>query len=347
MAKIMVGLFALGIAGSVLSQVRDVAVWVGAAFFLAIALNPLVARLEPRLGRTVAVLTVFLGFVVGLLVVVTALVAPFVTQVDELSKELPNTLQEATRHGVVADLDHRFHIVRHAKENADSIPGYVFGAAGTVISGIVATTTVLFLTAFLLFELPALQRLVLSQLPPERRPVAIRLAQHVNENVGGYVAGNLLISVICGLCTLAALYLVGVPYSLAFAVFMAVFDIVPLIGATIGSIVVTLAALLLVGTAAGIEMFIFVNVYQQVENHILQPLIYRRTVAVSSLVVLVAVLCGAAVLGLIGALVAIPLAGTFQTIAKELLDERAARIENAAKRRQTPPREPSAGGSKG
>src|SRR3954470_31827 len=78
--KIMVGLFALGIAGSVLSQVRDVAVWVGAAFFLAIALNPLVARLEPRLGRTVAVLTVFLGFVVGLLVVVTALVAPFVTQ---------------------------------------------------------------------------------------------------------------------------------------------------------------------------------------------------------------------------------------------------------------------------
>jgi predicted PurR-regulated permease PerM len=117
------------------------------------------------------------------------------------------------------------------------------------------------------------------------------------------------------------------PYSLAFAVFMAVFDIIPLIGATVGSIVVILGALLLTGTEAAIIMFVYVNVYQQIENHLLQPVIYRRTVELSSLVVLVAVLCGGALLGLIGALVAIPLAGTIQTVAKELLDERAARIE--------------------
>src|SRR4051794_10827889 len=223
-AKLMVGFLLLGIVGNLLDQVRDVAVWVGAAAFLAIALNPLVSRLEPRFGRTAAVLIVFVGFIVGLLAIVTALVAPFVTQVDQLSKELPNSIQDATHHGIVADLDRRFHLVEHAREQAGSLPGYVFGAAGTVLNGLVATTTILFLTAFLLFELPSIGNLILAQLPPERRPRARRIADHVNSNVGGYVAGNLVISVICGVTTLIALFVLGVPYSLAFAVFMAVFD---------------------------------------------------------------------------------------------------------------------------
>ncbi len=326
-AKLMVGLFVLGVVGSIVAQVRDVAVWVGAATFFAIALNPLVNRLEPRFGRTAAVVVVFASFVVGLLLVVAALVVPFVTQVDQLSKELPASIEKATRHGIGGELNRRFHIVAHAKQHADALPGYAFGAAGTVISGLVAAVTTLFLTAFLLFELPSIGDLILAQMPPGRRPRLRGVAEHVNHNVGGYVAGNLLISLICGIATLIPLYLLGVPYSLAFAVFMAVFDIIPLIGATVGSIVVILAALLLTGTEAAIIMFVYVNVYQQIENHLLQPVIYRRTVELSSLVVLVAVLCGGALLGLIGALVAIPLAGTIQTVAKELLDERAARIE--------------------
>jgi predicted PurR-regulated permease PerM len=339
--KLMVGLLLLSIIGSVMEQVRDIAVWLGAAAFLAVALNPLVTRLEPRLGRTAAVLVVFAGFVIGLVLVVASLVLPFATQVDELSKELPNSIQDATRHGFVADLNDRFDLVDRARQHAGEIPGYAFGAADTVLTGVVATTTILFLTAFLLFELPAIGQLILRQLPPEKRPRAIQIAGHVNHNVGGYVAGNLVISVICGTCTLIALLVLGVPYSLAFAVFMAVFDIIPLVGATVGSIVVTLAALLLAGTTEGIAMFIFVNVYQQIENHVLQPVIYRRTVQLSSLVVLIAVLCGGAVLGIVGALVAIPLAGIIQTIARDLLEERAQRLEAEAsdatpERRQRP-----------
>jgi predicted PurR-regulated permease PerM len=325
--KIMTGLFLLGVTVSVVGQVRDVAVWVVAATFFAIALNPLVNRLEPRLGRTAAVVVVFSGFVIGLLLVVAALVIPFVTQVDQLSKELPNSLDRAMKHGFVADLNHRFHVIDHLKAHANSLPSYAFGAAGTVLSGLVATITTLFLTAFLLFELPAVCELILSQVPPDRRPRLRQIADHVNRNVGGYVAGNLLISVICGLATLAALLALGVPYSLAFAVFMAVFDIIPLIGATVGSIVVILGTLLLSGTEPAIIMFVYVNVYQQIENHLLQPIIYRRTIELSSLVVLIAVLCGGAVLGLIGALVAIPLAGTIQTVARDMLADRAARIE--------------------
>jgi predicted PurR-regulated permease PerM len=324
--KLMVGLLLLGVVGNVAYQVRDVLVWTAAALFLAIALNPLVTRLEPKLGRTGAALAVFLGFIVALIATLAALVAPFVTQVDQLTTGLPNALQDARHNHTFARLDSRFHLVEHARAHADAVPGYVFGTAGTVLGGVIAVTTVLFLMIFLLIELPNLCRLVLGQLQPAQRERAVAIAQHANRQVGGYVFGNLVISLICGAVTWVALYAFGVPYSLALAVFMAVFDIIPLVGATIGSIVVIGAAFLLTGTTAGIAMFVIVMVYQQIENHVLQPLIYGRTVALSSLTVLLAVLTGGAALGLVGALLAIPIAGTLQAVFGEMLERRAERI---------------------
>ena len=153
--------------------------------------------------------------------------------------------------------------------------------------------------------------------------------EHVNRNIGGYVAGNLVISLICGVVTTLSLYLLDVPYSLALGVFMAVFDIIPLVGATIGSIVVVASGLIFVDVRTAVILFVIVNVYQQIENHILQPMIYGRTVQLPSLTILVAVLCGGAVLGLVGALLAIPIAATVQAVVSELLEERADRIANA------------------
>ena len=118
--------------------------------------------------------------------------------------------------------------------------------------------------------------MALDQMPPERRPRVAAAAQHMNRNIGGYVAGNLVISLICGAVTTLALYMLDVPYSLALGVFMAVFDLIPLVGATIGSVVVIASAFIFVDTRAGIIMFVIVMVYQQIENHILQPLIYGR-----------------------------------------------------------------------
>ena len=325
-AKLMAGLLLLGVVGNVAYQIRDVLVWTAAALFLAVALNPLVARLEPKLGRTAAAIAVFLGFVVVLIATLAALVAPFVTQVDQLTTGVPNALQDARQNDTFARLDSRFHLVEHARAHADAVPGYVFGTAGTVLGGVVAVTTVLFLMIFLLIELPNLGRLVLGQLQPGQRERAVAIAQHANRQVGGYVFGNLVISVICGAVTWMALYALGVPYSLALAVFMAVFDIIPLVGATIGSIVVIGAAFLLTGTTAGIAMFAIVMIYQQIENHVLQPLIYGRTAQLSSLTVLLAVLIGGAALGLVGALLAIPIAGTLQAVIGEMLENRADRI---------------------
>jgi predicted PurR-regulated permease PerM len=328
-AKIVVGLLLLAFVGDLAGRMRDIFVWILAATFLAIALNPLVERLEPRLGRRPAATIVVIGFVILFIGVVIALVAPFVTQVDDLSTGLPKAISDAQHNSTVQRLDARFHLADRAKEHMDTLPNVVFGTADTVLGGLFAISTVFFLTLFLLYELPGICRLGLSQIPHQRRPRVVAAAEHLNRNIGGYVAGNLVISLICGAVTTASLYFLDVPYSLALGVFMAVFDLIPLVGATIGSFVVIASAFVFVDVRAGVIMFVITMVYQQVENHVLQPLVYGRTVQIPSLTVLVAVLCGGAALGLIGALLAIPIAATIQTVVGELLEERAERM-NAA-----------------
>ena len=326
--KIVLGLLALTFIADLLSQMRDLLVWMLAATFLAIALNPVVVRLEPRLGRKTAATAVFLGFVVGFIAVLAAFVAPLVTQVDKLSTAIPQAISEAQHNSTVNRLDHRFHLAAQAKRHLDSLPNLIFGAADAVLGGAVAISTIFFVTLFLLYEMPAIGNVILSQIPAKRRPRVRAVAEHVNRNIGGYVAGNLLISLICGAITTLALYLLHVPYSLALGVFMAVFDIIPLIGATIGSIVVVASGLIFVDVPTAVILLVIVNVYQQIENHILQPMIYGRTVQLPSLTILVAVLSGGAVLGLVGALLAIPIAATVQAVVGELLEERADRISN-------------------
>jgi predicted PurR-regulated permease PerM len=329
-AKIVVGLLALSLVAGLLERMRELFVWTLAAAFLAIALNPLVTRLEPRLGRKPAATVVFLGFVIGFIAVLAAFLAPFVTQVDKLTTGIPQAISHAQHNSTIQRLDHRFHLAAHAKQHLASLPNVIFGAAGTVLGGAVAISTVFFLTLFLLYEMPAIGDLILRQMPAPRRPRMRAAANHINRNIGGYVAGNLVISVICGVVTTLSLYLLNVPYSLALGVFMAVFDIIPLFGATIGSVVVIASGWIFVDVRTAIILFIIVMVYQQVENHALQPLVYGRTVQLPGLTVLVAVLCGGAVLGLIGALLAIPVAATIQAIVAELLEERAARIDDMA-----------------
>jgi predicted PurR-regulated permease PerM len=326
-AKVIVGLLVLGFVGDLFARMRDLFVWTLAALFLAIALNPMVERLEPRIGRKPAATVVVLGTVLGFLAILVAFIAPFVSQVDQLSKAVPQAISDAQHNSTVQRLDRRFHLAQHAKEHLGSLPSVVFGATDTILAGAFAISTIFFLTLFLLYELPSIGDAVLRQLPARRRPRARALARHVNRNIGGYVAGNLVISLICGIVTTAALYLLDVPYSLALGVFMAVFDIIPLVGATIGSFVVVASGLIFVDVQTAVILFVIVNVYQQIENHILQPMIYGRTVQIPSLTILIAVLAGGAALGLVGALLAIPIAATIQAIVTELLEERALRMD--------------------
>jgi predicted PurR-regulated permease PerM len=177
----------------------------------------------------------------------------------------------------------------------------------------VGVVTITFMTFFMLVEGPAwLERLY--GLMPARSQARTRAIGHdIYRTVGGYVTGNLLISLIAGVATTIVLYLVGVPYALALGLLVAILDLIPLAGATFAAIVVTLVALTQSVTAAVVVLAFFI-VYQQLENHLLQPLVYGRTVQLSPLAILISVLVGAEVAGVIGALGAIPVAGTIQIL---------------------------------
>jgi len=160
-----------------------------------------------------------------------------------------------------------------------------------------------------------------SLLPERAQPRWRRVGHDVYRTVGGYVTGNLLISLIAGVSITIVLLVMGVPYAVALGLLVAVLDLIPLAGATIAGIIVV-AVSLLHSVPAGIVVAVFFIVYQQLENHFLQPVIYGRTVQLSPLVVLIAVLIGAALAGILGALAAIPVAGTIQVIIRDALAHR-------------------------
>ena len=325
-AKVLALVLAFSIVVSLLDTVRTVIVWFGIALFLAIVLNPLVALTERWMRRPAAVVVVFIVFVVGLLAVLAMLVGPFVTQVDNIVADAPHAADRIAKNPLIHRLDQEYNLVDKAKEHASELPTVAFGAAGSVISGVTETVTVLFLAAFILFELPRMTEVLLSQMRPAGAHRAREIGAHINRSVGGYVVGNLFISVIAGVVATATVWVLGVPYALTLGVVVAIGDLVPLVGATLASIIVVATAYFTQGTTAAIIVFVVVMVYQQIENHVIQPIVYRHTVQIPSLVVLLAVLAGASVLGIVGALVAIPIAGTLQVVIRDLLEERAKRI---------------------
>jgi predicted PurR-regulated permease PerM len=179
------------------------------------------------------------------------------------------------------------------------------------------------MTLFLLLEGPAWVERIHGLFPEEQQPRVRRVLADVYRTVGGYVSGNLFISVIAGVSSGIVMWLAGVPYAAALGLLVAFLDLIPLAGATIAAIIVVLVAIAASGATAAIIVGVFFVCYQQIENHLIQPLVYGRTVQLSPLAVLVSVLIGAQIAGVLGALAAIPVAGTIQVI---LLEWRRSRI---------------------
>jgi predicted PurR-regulated permease PerM len=187
-----------------------------------------------------------------------------------------------------------------------------------IVAGIV---TVTFLTFFMLLEGPQWVERLFGLLPPASQPRWRQVASDIYRTVGGYVTGNLLISVIAGTLTTIVLLVMGVPFAVALGLVVAVLDLIPLAGATIAATIIGTVAFLH-SIVAGIVVVVFFILYQQVENHLLQPLVYGRTVQLSPLVVLISVLIGAEIAGILGALGAIPAAGAVQVLLVDYLRAR-------------------------
>lgn len=316
--RVIALVLAAAAAVKILDAVSHVLTWIAVAIFLAVALEPVVRVTERWMSRTWAVLTVFAGLLALVALFLALLIIPIATQVDDLRDAAPGYLQRLERNQTIRDLNRRYQLVQKAQDAAKQAPARVFGAAGRFVNGVVATLTVLFLTLFLMFELPVMSRGILSLLSEEQAARVRLVAADVNRSIGGYVLGNLAISVIAGATVGISLWILGVPYAAALAVFMGVCDLVPLVGATVGALAAIGVAFAAQGVTAGIVMIVINVVYQQFENHILQPIVYRKTVQLSAFLVLVAVLIGGELMGVLGALVAIPIAGSVQLVVREL-----------------------------
>ena len=305
---------------------RQVLTWTLVALFLAIALSPAVDWLQSkgirRRGYAVALTALA---VAGLVALVGWLVIPqLVDQVNDFAKKVPEYIDNLTKgRGRFGFLETKYHLVERVR---DAVEGggasKVFGLSGTAISVtksvltmVAAVITIIALTYFMLLEGPMWTERFYSLFSAEKQLRLRRIFGNIAKSVGGYVTGNLFISLIAGVTSGLVLWIMGVPFALALGLLVAILDLVPLVGATIAAIIATTVAFLGTdGILPGIVVLVFFIVYQQIENQLLQPLVYGRTVQLSPLVVLIAVLIGASLAGVLGALGAIPVAGAIQVV---------------------------------
>ena len=234
--------------------------------------------------------------------------------------------QITTGRGRLGFLQTKYHLVDKAREALHNGGAKkLFGLSNTavavtkgVITAIVGFVTVVFMTFFMLLEGPQWVDRIFSLIPEHSQPRWRAVAHDIYRTVGGYVNGNLLISLIAGVGTTIVLLIMGVPFAIALGLIVAILDLIPLAGATLAAIIVG-GVSFLHSIPAGIVVLVFFILYQQLENHVLQPVIYGRTVQLSPLAVLIAVLVGAEIAGILGALGAIPVAGAIQVILVDAL----------------------------
>ncbi|WP_438871064.1 AI-2E family transporter [Paractinoplanes durhamensis] len=294
------------------------------AMFLAIGLNPAVTRLRkwhiPRGGAVAIVALVVLGLLVGGII---ALIPPLVTQTNELIKNVPDYITSLQRNQTINDLVERYDIV--AKVTSAVNPGTVGGALGGVVGGakllfgtIFNTLTVLVLTIYFMAAFDRLRESAYSLVPASRRSRVRLLTDEILTKVGAYMVGALAIAVLAGASTWVLAMILGLAYPFALAVVVAVCDLIPQIGATLGAVIVSL-----VGFASsltdGLVCVVFFIIYQQIENYLIYPAVMRRSVKVSDVAAVVAALLGVALFGVVGALVAIPMVAGIQLIIREVV----------------------------
>lgn len=295
------------------------------AVFLSVALGPAVDFFQRRgLRRGLSILAVYLTIVAAVVGVGLLIVPPVVTQVNSLGQKLPEYISDVQRNETIQRYDHRYHITQKLKEEARNLPSRLGDAAGAlqsvtvgVFSAVVKLVTVLTMTFFLLLDGGRIFGWLVGTLRPERSERFARVARDVYAAVSGYVAGNLVISLIAGTVTYVTLLVLDVPFAAPLAVLMAFLDLIPLIGATIGGVAIGIVTLFNDFPTSTIVWVVVFVVYQQAENNLIQPIVYRRTVNVHPLLVIVAILIGSTLLGVLGALVAIPVAAAVQIVARD------------------------------
>jgi predicted PurR-regulated permease PerM len=314
----------------VLYEIRRILVWLLVAGFVAAVLSPAVSILERRglrRGLAVAAVTIGLVLIVGGLLYV--FVRPLASQSIEFAQNLPETVDRIQRAPLVRQALERFNLAQSVEQASPELPqrllglsGPLFSAFASVAAFLVALISVVVLAVFLLIYGPQFVDTGLALVGERAKQERFRrLGGRSLQAVSGWVAGNVLTSIVAGIATTIVLLIAGVPYGVLLGLWVAFADLIPLVGATLGAIPAVIIAFT-VSVPVGIAVIIFFVLYQQFENHVLQPAVYGKTIKLNPFLVLLAVLVGVELAGFLGALLALPVAGIIQIVVLDVLDDR-------------------------
>jgi predicted PurR-regulated permease PerM len=307
--------------------------WLLIATFLAIALSGPVNFLHRRMKRGFAITLVYLGLLLVPIGIGAIVVPPIINGGHDLAENAPEYADDVTEfvndNKTLRDINDDYDVTAKIEEEAAKLPSKIDDAAVVLrdvgfglINSIFALITILILTAFILGGGRRWLHFGLRFVPEDRAQRLERVFDRVGRAVGNYVAGALFQATIAGVTAYIVLSILGVPFAAPLALIIFFLDLIPLVGATIGAVLVGLVTLFEDFPTATIIWTIWAIVYQQLENHLLQPQIQRRTVNVHPLITIVAVLFGGTLLGILGAIVAIPVAASIQILLREYVDMR-------------------------
>ncbi|HLL65614.1 MAG TPA: AI-2E family transporter [Micromonosporaceae bacterium] len=304
-----------------LYTVRSVLVQVVVALFVAVSLDPAVRWLINRgVRRSVAVTVIFLLALGGLAGFIWSIAPPLVSQAVSLAERLPSYVSQLSeRSDAYRGFADRYGLTDRLTSWAAGLPakigpqalGFVQGFLGAVLNLLL----VVVLTIYFMLDLPRLRRGLVRAFPRDRRPHVAQAVNVVVDKVGAYMIGNLVISLVAGVSTFICLTVVGVPFALPLALFVALTDLIPLVGATMGAVGVVGVTLFTVDLWPDVVVVaIFFLAYQQIENYLVAPRVMRNAVNLSSITVLLAALMGGTVLGVVGAIMVIPMVAAVKVL---------------------------------
>jgi predicted PurR-regulated permease PerM len=306
-----------------LLRARSVLILIGLALFIAAGLDRAVQRLiqhrVPRLVAVAAILVIAAGLIAGF---IAAAVPPLASQATAFANQLPHYLHALQNHNSqLGKLNAHYHIQQRVENLISSrgttLIGGILGAGQLVLNLAESVLVVAVLVVYFLSNMPRIKMFIYRLVPQSRRPRAILIGEDIFTKVGGFTLGNLLTSLIAGLGTYIWLVAFGVPYPILLSLLVALLDLIPVIGSTVGGAVVTLVALTVSLTVAILTLAFYIA-YRLAEDYLIVPRVMGRTVQVPAVVSIVAVLIGGTLLGIIGALIAIPAAAALRLLLLEV-----------------------------
>ncbi len=317
--------------GTQMLRIGSVILLVVVALFIAVGLDPAVRWLQRHgLSRAMAVLAVIVAVLVALVLFFVALVPVISDQVTRIVDQAPAWFEQLKTNRRVQELDDRFDVISKAQDFVtsgqwtSSLFGGVVGIGVAVLGFVVNAFLVTVLTLYFLASLGRTKEALYGLAPASKRARVTELGERILRSVGGYVSGAFIVAMAAGLSTLVFLLVVGLgEYALALAAVVALLDVIPMIGATLGAVVVTAIAFA-TDPRTGLICLVFYVVYQQVENYLIYPRVMQRSVNVPGSVTVIAALVGAGLLGVVGALLAIPTAAAVLLLVREVFVPRQA-----------------------